>query len=176
MVERTTAAPPRGAARVLRHLFCGPRRVRRAFSRATQARIEEAIRACERDHDAELRFVVEGGCEPLHVWRGLTPRERAVALFSELRVWDTAQNSGVLIYVQLADRHIEIVADRGVSAKVAQEEWDAVCRRMEAAFRESRYEEGALAALAEVGALLARHFPARGPNPNELPDAPVVLP
>ncbi|NBR29019.1 MAG: hypothetical protein EBT83_11515, partial [Betaproteobacteria bacterium] len=91
------------------------------------------------------------------------------------RVWDTEHNSGVLIYVQLVDRRIEIVADRGIAARVAQPEWDAICRRMEAAFRERRFEAGALAAIAEITALLARHFPPQGDNPNELSDKPVIL-
>jgi uncharacterized membrane protein len=92
-----------------------------------------------------------------------------------LNVWDTAHNSGVLIYVQLVDRRIEIVADRGISAKVDQSEWDAICRRMEDAFRAGRFEGGAVTAIAEITTLLARHFPALDQNPNELPDGPVVL-
>jgi uncharacterized membrane protein len=109
------------------------------------------------------------------VLRGQSARERATEVFSNLRVWDTAHNSGVLIYVQLVDRRIEIVADRGINAKVPQPEWDAICRRMEAAFRESRYEGGALTAIGEITALLARHFPPHGDNPDELSDKPVVL-
>lgn len=168
---------PHDVARSARHLFFPRLRVRRCFPAATLARIEAAIRASERAHRAELRFVVEGALDVVPVWQGLTPRERAVELFSQLRVWDTVENSGVLIYVQLADRDIEVVADRGIAAKVAQAEWDAVCRRMEAAFGAARYEAGALEALAEITALLARHFPVRdGANPDELPDAPVILP
>jgi uncharacterized membrane protein len=96
-------------------------------------------------------------------------------MFGALNVWDTAHNSGVLIYVQLVDRRIEIVADRGISAKVAQSEWDAICRRMEDAFKADRFQAGAVTAIGEITALLARHFPPLGENPNELPDGPVVL-
>ena len=103
-----------------------------------------------------------------------SPRRRAEALFSELRVWDTEHNSGVLIYVQLVDRRIEIVADRGIAAKVEQAEWQAVCRRMEELFKQQQYLNGALEAIERITKILARHFPPRGRNPNELPDKPVV--
>ena len=102
-------------------------------------------------------------------------RQRAQEVFAALHVWDTAHNSGVLIYVQLADRRLEIVADRGISAKVAQDTWDAICRRMETAFKAGSFEEGALAAIEEINGLLALHFTPLGDNPNELPDRPVIL-
>ena len=84
----------------------------------------------------------------------------------------------MLIYVQLIDRRVEIVADRGISARVAQSEWDAVSRTMEDAFRAGAYERGAVVAIESIGRLLATHFPATavsGGNPNELPDHPVLL-
>ena len=96
-------------------------------------------------------------------------------MFAQLGVWDTEENSGVLIYVQLVDRRIEIVADRGIAHKVRQPEWDAVCRAMEQAFKQHRYEAGALQAIAAVTDILARHFPPGAANPNELPDKPAVL-
>ncbi len=96
-------------------------------------------------------------------------------MFAQLGVWDTEENSGVLIYVQLVDRKIEIVADRGIAKRVAQSEWDAICRAMETAFKAGRYEDGALAAIGSVTGILARHFPAGAVNPNELPDKPAVL-
>lgn len=161
--------------RLLRHL-CAPHWiVHRAFPARVLAAIGDAIGVSEGTHNGELRFAVEAGLNPGHLWRGGTARQRAEELFSSLRVWDTAHNSGVLVYVQLVDRRIEIVADRGIAARVAQAEWDAICRRMEAAFRECRFEKGALAAIAEITALLARHFPPQGGNPNELPDSPVVV-
>lgn len=161
--------------RLMRHLLAPPWSVGQAFPAATLAAIETAIGESERLHRGELRFAVEAGLDLLPVWHGETARERAVELFSDLRVWDTAENCGVLIYVQLIDRKVEILADRGISAGVAQAEWDAICREVEKAFRKQRYEEGALAAIRRVGALLATHFPARPDNPNELPDRPVLL-
>jgi len=161
--------------RVLKHLFAPHWIASRAFPRRTLAAIEDAIRASEKSHDGELRFAVEAGLHPLELWRGLSARHRAHEVFSGLRVWDTEHNSGVLIYVQLVDRSIEIVADRGVSTKVPQHDWDAICRRMETAFRENRFEQGALKAIEEITALLARHFPPRAGKRDELPDKPVVL-
>jgi uncharacterized membrane protein len=137
--------------------------------------IGAAVGESEKSHDGELRFAVEAGLHPRPLWRGQSARGRAEELFSSLRVWDTRHNSGVLIYVQLVDRRIEIVADRGINAKVPQHQWDAICLRMEAAFRERHFEAGVLEAIREITALLARHFPPRGDNPNELPDRPVVL-
>lgn len=161
--------------RVVKHLFLPHWIIIRAFPRRTLVAIENAIRASEKLHDGELRFAVEAGLHPLPVLRGQTARHRAHEVFSQLRVWDTEHNSGVLIYVQLMDRRIEILADRGISAKVGQHEWNAICRRMEDAFRERRFEQGVLEGIREITAVLARHFPARGENPDELPDRPVAL-
>lgn len=161
--------------RIVKHLFAPHWIIARAFPRRTLTAIESAIRASEQSHDGELRFAVEAGLHPLPVLRGQSTRQRAHQVFSDLRVWDTEHNSGVLIYVQLVDRRIEIVADRGINAKVPQHAWDAICRRMEAAFRESRYERGTLTAIEEITALLAQHFPPLGDNPDELSDKPVIL-
>lgn len=161
--------------RALKHLFAAPWLVQRAFPKATLERIEAAIRESERRHRGELRFTVEGALDFWPVVRGLVARARALELFSLLRVWDTEENTGVLIYVQLVDHQLEIVADRGIASLIEQEEWEAICRRMEECFRRGRFEEGALTAITEVTALLERHFPARERNTDELPDKPVVL-
>ena len=160
-------------SRVLKHLAMPDWGARRAFPPHVLAKIEQAIKASERHHDGELRFALEAGV-PFHSLH-LHSRKRAEDVFSHLRVWDTEHNSGVLIYVQLVDRRIEIVADRGIAAKVAQAEWDAVCRGMEAAFRKGAFLQGALEAIQAITRILARHFPPRGRNANELPDKPVVL-
>jgi uncharacterized membrane protein len=162
--------------RLLRHLLAPDWIARRPFTPDVLRKIERAIKASEQAHDGELRFAVEASL-PLHYLfpRTRKLRERAEDLFSLLRAWDTAHNSGVLIYVQLVERRIEIVADRGIAAKVGQAEWEAVCREMEKAFREGRFAEGALQAIERTTALLATHFPPLDNNPNELPDKPVVL-
>ena len=161
--------------RTFRHLFAPDWLVYRAFPRAALRRIEAAIRQSEAAHRGELRFAVEAGLDLLPLLRGLTPRQRALEAFSRLRVWDTEENSGVLIYLQLVDRDIEIVADRGISATVGQARWDAICHRMEEAFRARRFEAGVLEGVTEITMLLTAHFPARRENPDELPDRPVVL-
>jgi uncharacterized membrane protein len=160
--------------RLLRHLFTPDWVVKRAFPRPVLAAIEQAIAASEKLHSGELRFAVEGGLHPAALWHGQTTRERAEQLFALLRVWDTEHNSGVLVYVQLVERRIEIVADRGIAARVAQTEWESICREMERGFAVRCFQDGALAAVTAITALLARHFPAGGDNPNELPDQPVV--
>jgi uncharacterized membrane protein len=162
-------------ARLLKHLVTPGWLARRSFSNKALSQIEKAIRASEQEHDGELRFVIEGPLHLPYLFRPRPARARAEELFARLRVWDTEHNSGVLIYVQLVDRRIEIVADRGISKKVEQTEWDAVCRAMEASFRKKLYAEGALEAIASVTRILARRFPAQGENPNELPDKPLVL-
>jgi uncharacterized membrane protein YgcG len=163
-------------ARLWRHANTGSLAVRRHFPGATLDAIAHAIQACEGRHGGEIRFAVEDSLALLEVWRGLTPREVAVRKFAELGVWDTANSDGVLIYVLLADRDVEIVADRGVGAgKVPQDEWEQCCRVMEAHFREGRFREGAVAGIEAVAAVLARH-PAGPPDAgNELPDRPAVL-
>jgi len=161
--------------RLLKHLIAPHWIVNRAFPRRTLDAIEASIAASEKSHDGELRFAVEAGLHPLPLWRGQTARQRAQEMFGALNVWDTAHNSGVLIYVQLVDRRIEIVADRGINRMVQQSEWDAICRHMENEFRAGRFEAGTLAAIGEVTELLAKHFPPLSANPDELPNRPVVL-
>ena len=161
--------------RIIKHLFAQRWAVSRMFPAAAMKAIGNAIRESERSHDGELRFAVEGGLKLWLLLHQRTPRARAIEMFAHLRVWDTAHNSGVLIYVQAVDRHIEIIADRGINAKVEQRQWDAIAGRMQADFRAQRYEAGVIEGMREITALLARHFPPTGANPDELPDAPVVL-
>jgi uncharacterized membrane protein len=138
--------------------------VRRTFPARTMDAIEAAIRQSEAGHAGQIRFAVEHSLDLPELLRGLTARERAIDAFSHLRVWDTEHNNGVLIYVQLVSRHIDIVADRGVARKVEQAEWNAVCREMEQAFRRGAFEEGALAAIGRISALLATHYPKEQPH------------
>ena len=161
--------------RALRHLFAPPWLTHRAFPQSALDSIAAAVSASEKRHRGEIRFSVEGALEFLPVVRGLTARERALEVFSLLRVWDTEENTGVLLYLQLADRDIEIVADRGIARLIEQAEWDAICHRMEEEFRARRYAEGVIAGISEVSELLARHFPARADNRDELPDRPAIL-
>ena len=161
--------------RVLQHLQRPAWWYRRLFGAGTLWAIEVAIRHAESSHRGELRFVAEGMLPWRCLWHDTSPRERAAQLFAQLHVWDTEDNAGILIYVQLADRRVEILADRGIAARVPQAEWDALCRRMEDLFSREEWRKGAVAGVEGAAELIARHFPAIGPNPNELPDAPLLL-
>lgn len=162
--------------RILRHLFSGPWLVQRSFSKAALTNIEEAIRKSESSHLGELRFVVEPGLHLLDLLRGKTASQRALEVFSQLRVWDTEHNSGVLIYLLLAEHDVEIVADRGIHAKVGEASWQAICHHMEQQFRDGEFEHGALEGIQRITALLQQYFPANNNhNPNELPDSPIIL-
>lgn len=162
-------------ARLLRHLAATTAHVRRAFPASALHSIEQAIAASEATHAGELRFVVEGALDGLPLLRGQTARERAIELFAQLHVWDTEHNTGVLIYVLLADRRVEIVADRGIHARAGAEAWSEICRGMEGLFGHAEFGRGAVHGIEAVTQLLARHFPLAPGDRNELPDTPVLL-
>ena len=162
-------------SRLLSHLLLPDWWRRRVFAGADLAAIGAAVTAGEKLHRGELRFVAEASLAPSALRRDLSPRDRAAELFAQLGVWDTAENSGILIYVQLVDRKVEILADRGIAADVAQAEWDAICREMETSFRHGQWRDGALRAVTRAGTLLAQHFPVGANNPDELPDQPLLL-
>ena len=163
--------------RMWRHRWTDAGDVRRVLPDDMLRRLEERVGASERRHSGEVRICVEAGLPFSYLWRGALARERAVTMFGKLRVWDTEHNNGVLIYLLLAEHAIEIVADRGIDARVSDEEWRAMAGRMSTAFRDGRFEDGLTQALSEVSALLVTHFPlAPGDaDANELPDAPVVI-
>jgi len=161
--------------RALRHLLADNWALRRAFPKAVLHNIEQAVSEAEQRHGGELRFAVEGGLPLANLWRAQTPRERALELFGALRVWDTERNCGVLIYLSLGDRDVEIVADRGIQREVGTAGWQAICDRMRAGFREGRFESGVVEGIRAIGDLLARHFPRDSGDRNELPDRPLVL-
>ena len=161
--------------RFIRHFLTPPWATRRAFPKGTLEAITQAIKASEASHRGEICFAVEAKLTPFELWRKVTPRQRAMQVFANLGVWDTVGNSGVLIYLLLADRDVEIVADRGISAKVPQVTWQSICQRMEQSFAKGHFKEGVLAGIAEIGTLLTTHFPASGDNRDELPNQPVVL-
>ena len=161
--------------RIVKHLLVTDGQLKRAFTRSILDKIEAAIKASETIHVGEIRFAVEAALDGAPLFKGQSARSRAIDLFSQLRVWDTQHNTGVLIYLLLADRAVEIVADRGIHAKVDTQEWSKVCRQMETAFRQSNYEAGVVTGVQAVTQHLVKHFPADGHNANELPDKPVVL-
>ena len=163
-------------SRLLRHRWRDDADTRRALPPQLLERLARRVSASEKRHSGEVRIFVEGGLPASYILRGATPRERAVAMFGKLRVWDTERNNGVLIYLLLAEHAIEIVADRGLARRVEEAEWKRIVDRMGGAFREGRFEDGLTQALEEVSALLVQHFPlaADEVRPNELPDEPVL--
>ncbi len=161
--------------RIARHLLMLPGAVGRAFPAPAMAAIEQAIAKSEREHSGEVRFAVEPALDTSALLAGESARERAIEVFSLLRLWDTGERNGVLIYLLLADRDIEIVADRGVAAKVDASEWEAICREMEASLRGGDYGAAVVRGIEAACRLLARHFPRRSADRNELPDRPAAL-
>jgi len=174
--------------RLLKHLTTTHLQARRLFPARVLEAIEQAVQRSERTHRGQIRVVIEVALPAGRLLRGLEPRTRALELFATLHVWDTTHRNGVLLYVQLADRVVEIIADRGL-AQVTPAEWQGVCRLMEAHYRAGEFETGTVAGIDAVGALLARHFPQAadvsgatagtagrgGEAPNELPDQPTLL-
>ena len=161
--------------RILRHLAMFRWRAERVFSRQALSAIEQAIQAGEAMHAGEVRFVVEAALDGAPLFEGQSARERAIELFSELRIWDTELNNGVLIYLLLADRDVEIVADRGIHGRVGTREWENICHAMELAFKQGNFEGGVVDGVQAVTQLLVKHFPATDGGRNELNDSPVML-
>jgi uncharacterized membrane protein len=164
-----------GIRRVARHLLEHHWRVRRIFPPDVLVRIGQAIRTGEATHAGQVRFVVEGALDGRPLLRNQPARERALDLFSHLRIWDTVHNNGVLIYLLLADRDVEIIADRGIDAHVGAAGWERICRAMEAEFRQGQFERGVIDGIAAVSGVLARYFPPQSGDRNELPDQPVLM-
>ena len=154
--------------RFWRHVLMSPPMARRAFPERIMEAIGREVTVGEKSHRGEVRFVVEAELTTGQLWADLRPRERALDLFAQLRVWNTEDNTGILIYV--------LLADRGIARMVDQAEWDAICAAMAAAYRKGDFEGGSIAGVRAANALLERHFPAgEGANPNELPDKPLLI-
>lgn len=166
----------------LNHLWLDESDTRRLIAPEVLARLERHIAASESRHTGEIRIYAEASLPPGYLWRHLwhkTPievlaRQRAMIVFGKLRVWDTEHNNGLLIYLLLAERKIELVADRGINAVVGQTDWQAMVTRMGAAFAAGHFEHGLMQAVDEVSRPLLEHFALQPDvlNTNELPDAP----
>jgi uncharacterized membrane protein len=161
--------------RFFKHMFSSPWHVHRHFSKQSLVTIEKAIEASENKHAGELRFVVEAGLHPVEIFYKKTPKKRALELFGRLNIWDTEYNNGVLIYLLLADRDVEIVADRGIHRLVGDAVWDQICHEMELLFRHGEFEAGVLLGITKISAELEQHFPLDAQHKNEIPNHPIVL-
>ncbi len=161
--------------RFLRHVWMSPIQLRRCFPSAVLDEIESAVSAGEKTHRGQVRFVVEAELSTAQLWADLTSRQRAIDVFSMLRVWDTEENNGVLVYVLLADHKVEIIADRGIHRHVGDERWSAICREIEHHYRKGDFKSGSVTAVQKISAELAFYFAANGEQRNEQPDRPVIL-
>ena len=162
-------------ARFWRHVRMSPMKAARCFPPATIDAIQREIAAQEATHRGEIVFVVEAELPSSELWLGVSSRDRARQVFALHGVWNTQENNGVLVYVLLADRAVEIVADRAIDARLGADQWRAICRGMESRFAEGRYEEGAVGGIRAIAEAMARHFPGDGAPRNELPDRPVMM-
>jgi uncharacterized membrane protein len=161
--------------RVLRHLLMTRWRESRAFPPAALGALREAITGSERRHSGQIRFAVEGALHGMRLLRGQSPRQRALEVFANLHLWDTEHRNGVLIYLLLADRAVEIVVDRGAHLRTETAHWQRICREMETKFRDGRYLEGVIGGIEAVTDVMAVHFPPTGKPDRNLPDDPVVI-
>jgi uncharacterized membrane protein len=158
-----------------RHWRASAAKGRRLFPEDALARLGQAITAGELRHRGEVRLIVENALPSDLIWADVSNRQRALALFAEYAVWDTADRCGVLIYVNLADHKVDIVVDRAIGQKIDPGTWQAICAAMTQGFTRGQFEQSTLAAIERVNTLLADHFPATGPRNNDLPDHPLVL-
>ena len=161
--------------RFLRHVWMSPIIRNRQFPASTLDAIAHAVASGEKLHRGQVRFAIEAELSSGQLWAGVTARQRAIDVFSLLRVWDTEENNGVLIYLLLADRKVEIVADRGIHRHASDKRWNAICREIEHHFRKGDFESGSVMGIQKISAELAFYFPATGTHTNEQPDTPVVL-
>lgn len=162
-------------SRFLRHLFSSNQQTKKNFPASTMKRIEDAIALSERHHNGQIRFIVETSLSPLALYQGQSVRERALEIFSLFRIWDTANNNGVLLYLLIADHAFEIIADRNIHAKAGQVYWDHVCKDMEKLLKSHQFEEGILFGIERISNVLKQHFPESVITPNELPDQPLII-
>jgi uncharacterized membrane protein len=165
----------RRCKRVLKHVMTTSAAGRRAFPEATLKAIEEAIWQGEQIHGAEVRLIVEPALSMESLCKNVSNRQRALDLFAEYGIWDTEENCGVLIYVNLAERHVDIVADRNAGRKIEPGQWQAICTTMTQGFASGNYHDSTLAAIETLNELLRKHFRPTNGRPNQLPDTPIIL-
>ena len=164
-------------SRMTRHFMASQRGTHKLFSPETMQRLQQVIADGEATHRGEVRLIVESALPLRKVRRGMTTRQRALDLFGTFRVWDTEENNGVLLYINVADQRLEIIADRAASRRIGDPHWQTVCGLARSSFKQGEFEQGLVQALESIHDALATAFPAeRGtPRKNELPDAPTVI-
>lgn len=162
-------------SRALRHLCTTRYSGKKAFPCATLTAIQQAIADGESLHRAEIRLIVEPSLELSEIFAGVSSRQRAHELFSQYRIWDTEENAGILIYIELADHQVEIVADRGIAGLIPNHHWHAICKTMTEGFAQGKYHDSVLQGLQQLNAVLQEHFPEQDRQANQLSNKPILL-
>jgi uncharacterized membrane protein len=147
-----------------------PRWLRRQLGADDLAAITQAIAAAEATTSAEIRVHLEPRVPRARLGRSLTPIDRAREVFASLGMHRTRERNGVLVYVALEDRKLAIVGDEGIHTRVGEAYWAEVRDLMVERFRQGAPREALVQAVREVGTTLARHFPRRPGDVDELPN------
>lgn len=161
--------------RLFRHLFTTKRSGKHAFPEATLQAIQKVIAEGEKQHRAEVQLIVEPSMPLSEIWEGTTARERAIELFAIHGIWDTEENSGILIYIDLADHQVEIVTDRGIKHVTRDDEWQSICRTMTSGYAQGNYHDSTIKAVKLMNEILHEHLPDTENLPNQLPNRPIIL-
>ena len=161
--------------RIFKHTLTTQWQLKKYFTAATLDAIEAEITLSEKQHSGEIRFVVEGALDGVPLFKNQSAKERALDIFSQLRIWDTQDNNGLLIYLLLADHAVEIIADRGINAKVGNSEWQTICGIMQNEFAKGNFQHGVCDAIRSITQHLVKHFPISATDENELSNKPVVM-
>lgn len=161
--------------RLFRHLWITSAHGKRTFPQPVLDAIQTAIAKGEKQHRAEIRLIIEPSLPFYEVWQGTTTRQRARELFAEYRIWDTEENCGILIYINLADHKVEIIADRTVGRILNAEIWQSICQTMTRGFAQGIFETSTVSAIERLNALLHETFPDDGASANQLSNRPLVL-
>lgn len=161
--------------RIVKHALTTQWHTKKYFTATALDAIETEIALSEKQHSGEIRFVVEGALDGSPLFKNQSAHDRALDIFSQLRIWDTQDNNGLLIYLLLADHAVEIIADRGINAKVGRDEWQTICSTMQNEFARRHFQTGVCDAIKAITLHLVKHFPTSADDENELSNKPVVL-
>ncbi len=161
--------------RLWQHIKPNPNRTQ--FSSELASQLANTIATAEQGHRGEIRLVIETRLPSALIWQNATARARAIDWFSQLRVWDTEHNTGILLYLLLAENKLEFIADRGIASKVPQAQWDEICAQLQTHLAKHQIEIGLSTTISQLGRLLQQHFPLGNEqvNPNELSNEPVII-
>ncbi len=163
--------------RLLKNIFINRWLVRFYFTQKDLQRIEDAITQSEAQHYAEIQVAIESHIPVQDVFRKKTAKQCAIEAFAKLHVWDTKENSGVLIYLLLTDRSIEIIADRGIHQTLGTSYWEKINSETVEYFKKKQYTDGILHAMEQISLEMKRLFPLdkNKKNDDELSNKVIIL-